>query len=102
MMTNEMVVKIFADYLAEDTDLEIVQTRHGLAVMLWDNAGQDWSDVTCCQTSEDLFDKLLESASGFWEYKILRKQKKEKLDAEGEKQVEQVRQYYLQLKEEWT
>ncbi len=102
MLTNEMVLKIFADYLAEDTDLEIVQTRHGLAVMLWDNAGQDWSDVTCCQTPEELFDKLLESAAWFCEYKILRKQKRETLDAEGEKQVEQVRQYYLQLKEEWT
>ena len=53
MLTNEMVLKIFADYLAEDTDLEIIQTRHGLAVMLWDNAGQDWSDVTCCQTPEE-------------------------------------------------
>ena len=102
MLTNEMVLKIFADYLTEDMDLEIVQTRHGLAVMLWDNAGQDWSDVTHCQTPEELFDKLLESVAWFCEYKILRKHKRETLDAEGEKQVEQVRQYYLQLKEEWS
>ena len=65
MLTNERVLKIFADYLEKDQALEIVPTRHGYAVMLWDKAGQDWSEVTCCPTPEDLFDKLLDAATGY-------------------------------------
>ena len=45
MLTNEKVLEIFQDYLNEDQATEVVMTRHGYAVMLWDHAGQDWSDV---------------------------------------------------------
>ena len=99
MLTNEMVLKIFADYLAKDQAIEAVPTRHGYAVMLWDHAGQDWSEVTCCPTPEDLFDKLLDAATGYQEYLILRKNEMDVLDDAGEKKVEQLRQKYLKQRE---
>ena len=99
MLTNEMVLKIFADYLAKDQAIEAVPTRHGYAVMLWDHAGQDRSEVTCCPTPEDLFDKLLDAATGYQEYLILRKAEMDDLDDKGRQKVEQVRQEYLKQKE---
>ena len=54
--------------MAKDQATEAVPTRHGYAVMLWDHAGQDWSEVTCCPTPEELFDKLLDAATGYQEY----------------------------------
>lgn len=53
MFTNEKVLEIFQDYLNEDQATEVVMTRHGYAVMLWDHAGQDWSDVECCPTRKN-------------------------------------------------
>lgn len=41
MMTDRIVFKIFEDYLNADTALEVVKTKHGYAVMLWDAAAQD-------------------------------------------------------------
>lgn len=99
MMTHRIVFKIFEDYLNADTALEVVQTKHGYAVMLWDAAAQDWSDVVCCPTPESLFDKLIESAAAYNEYLILRKRHLEVLDVEEEKEIECIRQHYLKLKE---
>lgn len=56
MMTNEKALDIFVDYLEKDQALDVVSTRRGYAVMLWDFKGQDWSDVKCCTTPEALFD----------------------------------------------
>lgn len=99
MMTDRIVFKIFENYLNADTALEVVKIKHGYAVMLWDAAAQDWSDVVCCPTPESLFTKLVESATAYDEYLILRKRHLEVLDAEGEKEVERIRQHYLKLKE---
>ena len=99
MLTNERVLKIFADYLEKDQALEIVPTRHGYAALLWDKAGRDWSEVTCCPMPEDLFDKLLDAATGYQEYLILRKAEMDDLDDKGRQKVEQLRQEYLKQKE---
>lgn len=99
MLTNENVLDIFADYLKKDQSLEVVPTRHGYAVMLWDNAGQDWSEVTCCPTPEELFDKLLDAAIGYQEYLILRKNEMDDLDDADRQKIEQLRQEYLKQRE---
>ncbi len=65
MLTNEKVLEIFKDYIDADEALDILSTRRGYAVMLWDFAHRDWSDVVCCQTPEALFDKLLDSFTGY-------------------------------------
>ena len=80
MFTNEKVLEIFQDYLNEDQATEVVMTRHGYAVMLWDQAGQDWSDVECCKQPEDLFDKLLDNNALYQEFLKIQ----DKSDGEGE------------------
>lgn len=102
MLTNGKVFDIFQQYLEEDQATEVVLTRHGYAVMLWDYAGQDWSEVTCCQTPEELFDKLLESFVGYQEFLMIQRNN----DGEGEVSEEEQEQIqnmclpYLKKREE--
>lgn len=36
MLTFERILTVFADYLAADTDVEVIQTRHGYTYLVWD------------------------------------------------------------------
>ena len=42
MLTNEIVLKVFSDYLNRDTDFEVVLTSKGYTDMGFDNHRQDW------------------------------------------------------------
>ena len=59
MLTNEIVLKVFSDYLNRDTDFEVVLTSRGYTVMGFDNHRQDWNTVDFCPTPEALRDSLL-------------------------------------------
>ena len=61
MMTFEKVLKVFKDYLAEDTNCEVILTKHGYTVMQWDENSTSWYGVEYCETPEDLRDELLSS-----------------------------------------
>ena len=61
MLTNEIVLKVFSDYLNRDTDFEVVLTSRGYTVMGFDNHRQDWNTVDFCPTPEALRDSLLSS-----------------------------------------
>lgn len=54
MLTFEMVLEVFKDYLEEDTDCEVVLTKHGYTVMQWDEKSKTWYGVEYCETPEDL------------------------------------------------
>lgn len=71
MLTDEKVINIFEDYLEEDQAVETVRTRHGMTYMLWDDTAKDWSEAVCCNTPEELFDKLLDSFRSYQECLIL-------------------------------
>ena len=90
MFTNEKVLDIFRDYLNEDQATEVVMTRHGYAVMLWDYAGQDWSDVECCPTPEELFDKLLDSFTDYQEFLMIQR------TSNGEGEINQTEREQIQ------
>ena len=45
MLTNEIVLKVFSDYLNRDTDFEVVLTSKGYTVMGFDCYRQDWNTV---------------------------------------------------------
>lgn len=61
MLTFEKVLEVFKDYLAEDTNCEVVHTKHGYTVMQWDGKSKDWYGVEYCETPEDLREELLSS-----------------------------------------
>ena len=65
MLTNEIVLKVFSDYLNRDTDFEVVLTSKGYTVMGFDNHRQDWNTVDFCPTPEDLLDSLLDAYENF-------------------------------------
>lgn len=65
MLTNEIVLKVFSDYLARDDDFEVVLTSKGYTVMGFDNHRQDWNTVDFCPTPEVLLDSLLDAYENF-------------------------------------
>lgn len=70
MLTYETITTVFADYLNEDTDYEVVLTRHGYTLMGWDRCREDWNNVVFCPTPEALLDALLDSYASFAEMKL--------------------------------
>ena len=69
-MTFEKVLEVFADYLKEDADYEVVLTSHGYAVMGWDDQRKNWNTSEHCATPEILCDHLLYSYGSFLELKL--------------------------------
>lgn len=65
MLTNEIVLKVFSDYLVRDDDFEVVLTSKGYTVMGFDCYRQDWNTVDFCPTPEDLLDSLLDAYENF-------------------------------------
>lgn len=61
MVTFEKVLEVFEEYLAEDTDCEVILTKHGYTVMQWDEKSKDWYGVEYCETPENLREELLSS-----------------------------------------
>ena len=70
MLTNEIVLKVFSDYLARDDDFEVVLTSKGYTVMGFDCYRQDWNTVDYCPTPEALRDSLLNAYESFRELEI--------------------------------
>ena len=70
MLTNEIVLKVFSDYLARDDDFEVVLTSKGYTVMGFDCYRQDWNTVYFCPTPEALRDSLLNAYESFRELEI--------------------------------
>ena len=93
MLTNEIVLKVFSDYLNRDTDFEVVLTSRGYTVMGFDNHRQDWNTVDFCPTPEALRDSLLNAYESFRELEItggdrdLTEREEEKLAKERDAQT---------------
>lgn len=71
MLTFEKVLEVFKDYLAEDTRYEIVMTSHGYTVLEWDSRANTWAGEELCATPEIMRDVLLDSFTGYLEYKAI-------------------------------
>jgi len=71
MLTFEKVLEVFKDYLAEDTRYEIVMTSHGYTVLEWDSRANTWAGEELCATPEIMRDVLLNSFTGYLEYKAI-------------------------------
>lgn len=65
MLTNEVVLNVFADYLRRDSEYEVVLTSRGYTVMGWDNYAEEWYFVKLCPTPETLRDTLLHTYRTF-------------------------------------
>lgn len=69
-MTFEKVMEVFADYLHEDTDCEVIQTRHGYTVLIWDNRAREWDICAYCPTPQVLCDQLAGAYADFAELQL--------------------------------
>lgn len=70
MLTFENVLKVLSDYLKEDSDLEIVLTKHGYTVLRWDNGLNEWGDSDFCATPEDMLEILMGHYETFAEFQV--------------------------------
>lgn len=70
MLTNEIVLSVFTDYLDRDPDYEVVRTSRGYTVMGWDNRRKDWNTIVYCATPEDLRDALLDAYANLREMEL--------------------------------
>ena len=84
MLTFENVLDAFADYLKEDQDLEVVLTRHGYTLLIWDNEQKNWETSESCATPEILLEHL-ENAYKIFSFVELTKGSRELLPADQEK-----------------
>lgn len=71
MLSYERILSVFADYLAADTGVEVVQTRHGYAFLTWDAMCRDWESVESCPTPEALLDRLTSSVEMYEQSRLL-------------------------------
>ena len=70
MMTFEKVLEVFNDYLNKDSVLEVVNTKRGYTVMIWDEKDEQWSGVEHCKAPELLRDALLDGYRDFLEQQL--------------------------------
>ncbi len=93
-MTFETVLEVFEDYLREDSDCEVVQTRHGYTVLVWDSGMENWDTSECCAMPEELCDELCNALFNFSVLKLtagereLTGSENDKLQAELDKRRE--------------
>ena len=69
-MTFDKVMKVFAKYLHEDADCEVVQTRRGYTLLQWDDRAEDWVICELCPTPEELCESLASTYENYMEYKL--------------------------------
>ena len=70
MMTFEKVLEVFNDYLNKDSVLEVVNTKQGYTVMIWDEKDEQWFGVEHCKAPELLRDALLDGYRDFLEQQL--------------------------------
>lgn len=71
MMTFEKVLEVFNDYLNKDSVLEVVNTKRGYTVMIWDEKDEQWFGVEHCKAPELLRDALLDGYRDFLEQELV-------------------------------
>lgn len=61
MLTFQKVLEVFAQYLMQDSVVEVVRTRRGYTVLMWDQKQKNWWKNECCATPDQLLEVLLEA-----------------------------------------
>ena len=70
MLTFEKILEVFKDYLNQDDVFEVVNTKRGYTVMIWDGKDEQWFGVQHCKTPELLRDALLEGYHDYSEQQL--------------------------------
>lgn len=65
MKNMRNVLDVFEDYLAEDRNLELLWSKHGVTVGLWSENAQDWEDFTTCADAKSLCAELCKQYIAF-------------------------------------
>ena len=59
------VLDVFEDYLAEDKNLELLWSKHGVTVGLWSEHAQEWEDFTTCADAKALCAELCKQYTAY-------------------------------------
>lgn len=83
-LTNDTVLAVFASYLEQDPNYEVVWTSHGYAVMAWDNCREYWYATDLCQTPEELRDMLINAYEDYLGYALVAEEERDLTEQEKE------------------
>jgi hypothetical protein len=72
MVTFDKVLHVFSDYLAVDTEVEVVKSKYGYIVLYWEDKHQELCYAKTCATPNSLFDELLSAYDFFRVFLITR------------------------------
>ena len=89
---------MFADYLTEDTEIEIVKTSRGYMRIEWAGSSPYCDDGYLCSTPEDLFDRLLSDFESFQEIKLTKGRRE--LNEKDHRKVQALCLPYLKKRQE--
>lgn len=84
MLTNDKVLEVFASYLEQDPNYEVVWTSHGYTVMAWDHCREYWYATDLCQTPEELRDMLINAYQDYLEYGLVAEEERDLTEQEKE------------------
>ena len=70
MLIFEKVLEVFSDYLNQDDVFEVVTTKRGYTVMIWETKEEQWLGVEPCKTPELLRNALLHGYHDFSEQQL--------------------------------
>ena len=65
MKNMRNVLDVFEDYLAEDRNLELLWSKHGVTVGLWSEHAQEWEDFTTCADAKALCAELCKQYTAY-------------------------------------
>lgn len=98
MMTFEMVIEIFEDYLFVDKAIEVYRSRYGYVRVEFDRELR-YCTGEICHSPKDLFDLLLSDYQSYMEVELT--QGRRELTEDDEKQIRVLcKKYVDRLKEE--
>ena len=69
MLTFEKILNVFASYLMQDKGIDVIKTRHGYTVLMWNSGQQNWCNAEFCATPEKMLELLQNSYGMYMEEK---------------------------------
>lgn len=88
MLTYEKILSVFAAYLSEDEDYDVVQTKRGYAVVNWEDEQGVYGDAQCFPTPELFLERVLAAYREYHEYAMLERSGDTERDVTPEEEKE--------------
>lgn len=94
MLTFEKILKLFQDYLQEESCIEIVHTKWGYVRLFCEAPYLDTIEAVICRMPEELFNELLDNYLMEQEYQLIKEHGL--LSPKDQKRLEKMKKYFIE------